>query len=216
MSEDALRKTWEHIDLVIRLLTSAQIELMRRAVTHDRSKLASPEWEMFAEITNKLEGLTYGSLEYEAQRKEMLGQALGHHYEHNRHHPEFFEPAQQDEALATAITNLEEVDAFFGHYPNIGWGEGVDAIQYAIAALKQQQAQQVSGVSQMNLFDLLEMLIDWQCACKRHADGDVNKSIEINRDRFSMSPQLVQIFKNTVPWIEDKFEGLNTQKDLSI
>jgi hypothetical protein len=44
MTEDALRKTWEHIDLVVRLLTSAQIELMKRAVTHDRSKLSSPEW----------------------------------------------------------------------------------------------------------------------------------------------------------------------------
>ena len=30
MSEDALRKTWEHIDLVQKLLMSAQIELMKR------------------------------------------------------------------------------------------------------------------------------------------------------------------------------------------
>jgi len=49
-----------------------------------------PEVEMFAGKTDKLNGLTYGSSEYEAQRKEMLGMALKHHYEHNRHHPEHF------------------------------------------------------------------------------------------------------------------------------
>ncbi len=162
MTEDALRKTWEHIDLVVRLLTSAQIELMKRAVTHDRSKLSSPEWEMFAKITHKLEGLTYGSPEYEKQRKEMLDSALGHHYEHNRHHPEFFK----------------------------------------------------SGVDDMNLFDILEMLIDWKAACQRHADGDINKSIEINTKRFNLSPQLVNILKNTIPYLDDKFDDLKTQKDI--
>lgn len=162
-NEDALRKTWDHIDLVMKLLASAQIELMRRQFTHDRSKLQSPEWEMFADITHKLEGLTYGSAEYEAQRKEMLGNALGHHYQHNRHHPEFF-------------------------------SDGVDG---------------------MNLFDLLEMLCDWMAATKRHADGDIQKSIEINRDRFNLSPQLVRILKNTVPWIEDEFADLKTQKDIA-
>lgn len=38
----AQEQTWRHIDLVMRLLMSAQIELMRRAVTHDRTKLISP------------------------------------------------------------------------------------------------------------------------------------------------------------------------------
>jgi Family of unknown function (DUF5662) len=161
-NEEALRKTWDHIDLVMRLLASAQIELMRRQFTHDRSKLASPEWEMFAEITHKLEGLTYGSAEYEAQRQEMLGAALGHHYSHNRHHPEFFKKC----------------------------------------------------VEGMNLFDVLEMFVDWSAATRRHADGNIYESIEINRDRFGLSEQLVKIFKNTVPWLTDEFEGLKTQQDI--
>jgi hypothetical protein len=66
----------------------------------------------------------------------------------------------------------------------------------------------------MNLFDILEMLIDWCAACKRHADGDINKSIEINTKRFNLSPQLVNIFKNTIPSIKDGFEDLHTQKDI--
>jgi hypothetical protein len=161
---EALRKTWDHINLVMKLLSSAQIELMRRQFTHDRSKLSSPEWEMFESITHKLEGLTYGSEEYEAQRQQMLGQALEHHYFNNRHHPEFFGS---------------------------------------------------EGVLGMNLFDLLEMLCDWIAACQRHADGDIARSIEINRDRFGLSGDLVQILKNTVPWISDEFAPLKTQRDLA-
>ena len=61
----------------------------------------------------------------------------------------------------------------------------------------------------------IEMFLDWAAASQRHADGDINKSIEINTERFHLSPQIVQIFKNTVPWIKDEFKGLETQKDLS-
>jgi len=50
----------------------------------------------------------------------------------------------------------------------------------------------------MNLVDIMEMLCDWKAATMRHNDGDIMKSIEINRDRFILSDQLVTILKNTV------------------
>lgn len=81
--------TWDHIDLVMKLLASAQIELMRRQFTHDRSKLRPPEVEAFTEWTPKLRASTYGSDEYKATLAAMKP-ALDHHYAHNRHHPEFF------------------------------------------------------------------------------------------------------------------------------
>lgn len=58
------------------------------------------------------------------------------------------------------------------------------------------------GISGMTLVDLVEMLCDWIAATKRHADGDIDKSIEINSKRFDMSPQLVSIFKNTVDMLD--------------
>lgn len=155
-------ETWEHIDLVMRLLASAQIELMKRQFTHDRSKLRSPEVEIFTEYTPKLRDSTYGSDEYWQHLAEMKI-ALNHHYSVNRHHPEFFE----------------------------------------------------NGIEGMNLFDVLEMVLDWYAATKRHADGDIQKSIEVNTDRFNLSPQLVQIIKNTIPWIKDEFKSFSTQKDLN-
>jgi hypothetical protein len=54
------------------------------------------------------------------------------------------------------------------------------------------------GIDGMNLFDVLEMFIDWTASTRRHADGDIAKSIEINKKRFGMSDQLAQIFRNTV------------------
>ena len=59
-----------------------------------------------------------------------------------------------------------------------------------------------NGIDGMDLFDLLEMFLDWKAASERHKDGDIMKSIEINQKRFNMAPQLAQIFKNTVKSIE--------------
>ena len=54
-----------------------------------------------------------------------------------------------------------------------------------------------NGVDGMDLLDIVEMFMDWKAAGERHADGSIFKSIEFNKDRFRLSPQLVEIFKNT-------------------
>ncbi len=53
------------------------------------------------------------------------------------------------------------------------------------------------GVDDFDLFDLLEMFFDWKAATERHNDGDILKSIEINKTRFKLSDQLCAIFRNT-------------------
>jgi len=53
------------------------------------------------------------------------------------------------------------------------------------------------GIKGMNLLDVVEMFCDWKAATMRHEDGDIRRSIEINKERFNMSDDLVQIFKNT-------------------
>ncbi len=54
-----------------------------------------------------------------------------------------------------------------------------------------------NGVNGMTLLDLIEMFCDWKAATERHADGSLEKSIQINRKRFAMSDQLAEIFENT-------------------
>jgi len=54
------------------------------------------------------------------------------------------------------------------------------------------------GVTGMSLLDVVEMLADWKAASERHEDGDIIRSLEVNAERFSISPQLLSILKNTV------------------
>lgn len=61
------------------------------------------------------------------------------------------------------------------------------------------------GVRGMSLLDLIEMLADWYAATKRHADGDLRKSIEINKNRFNMGDDLTNLLTITAErlgWIK--------------
>lgn len=53
------------------------------------------------------------------------------------------------------------------------------------------------GVDGMNLGDIVEMFFDWKAAGERTKDGNILKSIEVNKERFKISDQLEAIFKNT-------------------
>jgi hypothetical protein len=55
-----------------------------------------------------------------------------------------------------------------------------------------------NGLDDMNLIDIIEMFCDWFAASKRHADGNMQTSIEKNAKRFEMSSQLRHIFENTL------------------
>ena len=55
-----------------------------------------------------------------------------------------------------------------------------------------------NGINDMTLIDIVEMLCDWKAASMRHEDGDIFKSIEVNRVRHELSDQLASIFKNTI------------------
>lgn len=54
-----------------------------------------------------------------------------------------------------------------------------------------------NGIEGMNLLDLVEMFLDWKAASERHTDGNIYKSIEIQKNRFSINEQICQIFRNT-------------------
>ena len=54
------------------------------------------------------------------------------------------------------------------------------------------------GINDMTLIDLIEMVCDWKAASERHENGDIFKSLEINKQRFGVEPQLAKILENTV------------------
>lgn len=55
-----------------------------------------------------------------------------------------------------------------------------------------------NGVDDMNIVDIIEMLCDWKAASCRGLDGNIKESIDINSKRFNISPQLTQIFRNSL------------------
>ena len=56
-----------------------------------------------------------------------------------------------------------------------------------------------NGINGMDLFDLMEMLMDWKAATERMKDGgDIRRSLEVNRERFKMSDQTYDLLKNTI------------------
>lgn len=87
--EMCIKDTKKHIEQVQSNMYVLIRDLLERALKHDRSKLESPELEIFTEYTPKLRGTTYGSPEYFKQLKGMQV-ALDHHYAKNSHHPEHY------------------------------------------------------------------------------------------------------------------------------
>lgn len=55
-----------------------------------------------------------------------------------------------------------------------------------------------NGISEMDLLDILEMLVDWTASTERVKNGNIHKSIEKNKERFGISDQLAGILRNTV------------------
>lgn len=62
-----------------------------------------------------------------------------------------------------------------------------------------------NGIEDMNLFDIIEMFFDWMAASKRHDNGNIYKSIEINKTRFGYDDLFADILKNTVDYINNNW-----------
>ena len=98
-------ETIKHIDKVRYYLRIVTERLTTRGVMHDRTKLESPEIELFTELTPKLAETQYGSDEYKAFLTE-LKPALDHHYANSRHHPEHFNKGILDMNLIDIVEML--------------------------------------------------------------------------------------------------------------
>jgi len=55
-----------------------------------------------------------------------------------------------------------------------------------------------NGIKEMDLVQLVEMLCDWIAATRRHADGDIMRSIEQNAERFGYGEEIKRLLVNSV------------------
>ena len=95
-------ETQKHIEAVRKYIRFMIDKIDMRGVKHDASKLESPEVEIFAEYTPKLNATSFGTEEYYTNLEQMKP-ALEHHYAANRHHPEHFVNGVNDMTLIDII-----------------------------------------------------------------------------------------------------------------
>lgn len=89
MKYDSEKDTRKHIAKVGEYLLGVIQRISFRIIGHDETKLSEEEKPIFDKFTSKLAKCTYGSEKYKKFLSEMTP-ALNHHYEYNRHHPEYW------------------------------------------------------------------------------------------------------------------------------
>jgi len=87
--DKTIKDTLTHVKLVSDRIDIICKDLKRRARTHDKSKMFSPEVDVFADTVEDTENIKYGSDKYN-EILEKLEPALTHHYSKNRHHAQHF------------------------------------------------------------------------------------------------------------------------------
>lgn len=208
MNEEELffeRETAKHRDVVKRLLWRFADDLKERAMVHDVSKTEEPERSKFVEATPKLKKLTYGSDEYKKSLEE-LGEALKHHYEHNRHHPEHYKlwkcPVcgsvfkEEETRVEDVYDDKSRLCLKCSPLPSYNEAVKSELVIYDSLCFEEILEPHI-GLEGMTLLDIVEMFFDWCAAVERHEDGDIMDSLEKNEKRFNISRQLSKIFKNT-------------------
>jgi rubrerythrin len=187
---DSRTDTEQHIQRVQSLMAQCIEKLTERSRVHDRSKLSEPEKSAFDYATPLLKGSTYGSDEYKGFLAE-LKPALDHHYVNNSHHPEHYRmwkcPACNGVYREDEITFSECYEGKPAFCPKC----------CPQGSLFEAQLEPTTGIEGMSLLDLVEMLCDWKAAGERHANGSIERSLVVNRERFQLSEQLTRILSNS-------------------
>ena len=60
-----------------------------------------------------------------------------------------------------------------------------------------------NGFKDMTVIDIIEMFCDWKSASLRHSNGNLKKSIELGKERFGMSKDLLGILENSIYLFDD-------------
>ncbi len=71
------------------------------------------------------------------------------------------------------------------------------ALDHHYAANRHHPEHFENGIDDMTLVDLIEMLADWKAATERSDSGDLARSLDINKERFGISDQLMYVLWNT-------------------
>jgi len=77
-----------HRALVAEKMFKIADDLTQRAFHHDDSKFSAEEYDLYEQAFPNLQKYVYGSEEFRAELRK-IKPAIEHHYQNNRHHPEY-------------------------------------------------------------------------------------------------------------------------------
>lgn len=90
MPSDFVKDLVQHKAWVAENMQAVANDLFQRAAIHDNSKFEPEEFELYEQVFPELQKYAYGTPELRAVYGK-LKPALKHHFEVNRHHPEYHE-----------------------------------------------------------------------------------------------------------------------------
>jgi Family of unknown function (DUF5662) len=131
---------------------------------------------------------------------QVIKEALDRSTCHDRSKTEAPEVEVFDEFTPKLKTSTYGSDEYKGYLAAMGEG-----LKHHYEANRHHPEHFDNGVDDMTLVDLVEMLADWKAATERHDDGDLAESLEIQRERFGLSDQLLSILRNTAEhfgWVD--------------
>jgi len=114
---DSKLETLLQIKRLNELLNKAAIELLDRAIVHDKSKLEQPEKDLYDRLTPLLKKVPSNSDKYKDLSKQYKI-AIDHHYKNNRHHPEHYKNGVDDMTLFDVIEMAMDWLVDVGDSPN--------------------------------------------------------------------------------------------------
>lgn len=149
---------------------------------------------------------TADTLKHSQRVGELMGQAVKELIDrsmcHDRSKTEDPELAVFNEYTPKLKGTTYGSDEYKGYLTAMGEG-----LAHHYAANRHHPEHFADGVAGMTLVDLIEMLADWRAATERHDDGDMAKSLDIQRERFGISDQLWRVLWNTAQhfvWLPGK------------
>ncbi len=95
MPSEYIKDLVDHKRRVARHMQTVANDLFHRAAVHDNSKFSPEEYEAYEEAFPNLQKYAYGSEELRAELRK-IKPAIQHHFQHNRHHPEYHEHGIDD------------------------------------------------------------------------------------------------------------------------
>jgi len=142
---------------------------------------------------------TADTLKHSARVGVLMDSILYELIDRSRHH-DISKTANPEKAMFDEFTpKLKELTYGSDEYKAclVDMGE---ALKHHYASNRHHPEHFEDGINGMTLVDLIEMLADWKAATERMDNGNLGISLQIQKERFGISDQLMTILENTAQW----------------